>query len=265
MKHDKAFVVLDLETTGTWLEKDRIIEIAMIKCLCDQSRETYHRRVNPGIPIPPEVSQLVGIKDVDVQEEPPFKDLAKEVVQFIGDAEFAGFNIERFDLPLLKRELKEAGCDFNWQDKKIFDAQKVYHLNEKRDLTAAYKYYCQKELLKAHSAMADTEATLEVLKAQVDRYGKGDDELDHLAAFEYKSLAEYYDEDRKFRWWNGKLYMMFGKYAKKYSLQEVAKKDRDYCGWILSANFNQDVKDLVTDALDGQFPKFKAKDQMELF
>lgn len=256
MKLTKTLVVLDLESTGTWVEKDRIIEIALIKSQPDGTREVYEKRVNPLMPIPPVVTKLTGIADADVKDAPAFKDIAHEVLAFIGDADLGGFNIDRFDYPLLRRELIDAGVTLSGEGRRTFDAQKVYHINEKRDLTAAYKFYCQKDLTNAHSALADTQATLEILESQAVKYG--DDQLDALAAFNYTSTDEFYDSERKFRWWNGKLYMMFGKYAKRESLEDVVKKDRGYLQWILSANFNQDVKSLVESALNGHFPVYQS-------
>ena len=168
--------------------------------------------------------------------------------------------MERFDLPLLERELNDIGIDFHWKMRKIYDAQKVFHLNAKRDLTAAYDFYCEKEMKNAHSALADTEATLEIIRKQVEKYGKDNDSIEVLKEFDYKETSDYYDDDRKFRWWNGKLYMMFGKYARKYSLQEVVKKDKGYLQWIISANFSQEVKDLVSNAIKGIFPSQGVKD-----
>lgn len=254
MKISKPLVVLDLETTGTWIEKDRIVEIAMIKVLPDGTREVYHRRVNPGMPIPAIVSALIGITNEDVKEEPFFRDIAAEVTAFIGEANLGGFNIERFDLPLLEREMFEAGIKFEWQKHGIYDSQKVYHLNEKRDLTAAYRFYCQKDLENAHTALADTQATLEILTAQVAKYGNGREELEALADFNYRTLAEFYDSERKFRWWNGELYPMFGKHAKRLSLQEIARKDPEYLNWIIAKDFSDSVKELAENALRGQFP-----------
>ncbi|MBF0522333.1 MAG: 3'-5' exoribonuclease [Candidatus Omnitrophica bacterium] len=254
MKIDKTIVVLDLETTGTWIEKDKIIEIAMIKLFVDGRTENYEKKINPQMPIPPAVTELTGITNEDVKTAPIFKEVAKEILDFIADADLAGFNVERFDLPVLERELIQAGQSFNWKIRKIYDAQKVYHVKEKRDLTAAYKFYCDKDLENAHSALADTQAVLEILKAQVHKYGQGSDSIKELDQFDYKTNAEFYDEDRKIRWWNGKLYMMFGKYARQYSLQDVAKKDPGYLEWILSADFSEEVKILMEDALKGKFP-----------
>ena len=238
MKLSNHLVVLDLETTGTWIEKDKIIEIAMIKLNPQGKREIFDQRVNPEIPIPPVVTELIGISDADVKNAPKFASIAKEVLAFIDGCDLGGFNVARFDLPLLSREILEAGLKFEWDKVKVYDAQRVFHLNEKRDLSAAYDFYCQKNLQNAHSAMADTEATLEILQCQVARYGGGDDRLEPLSRFKYEQTAEFVDAERKFRWWNGKAYMMFGKYAKQCSLQEIAKKDPGYLEWILSAKFS---------------------------
>jgi len=265
MELSNSLVVLDLETTGTWVEKDKIVEIALVKIHPDGTKEEYLKKVNPEIPIPPFVAQLTGISDEDVRDAPLFKNIAQEVLDFIGSSDFAGFNVFRFDLPVLEREFYEAGLKLEWQKMKVYDAQKVYHINEKRDLTAAYQFYCNKELDNAHSAMVDTKATLAIIESQIEKYGEGNKSIDVLEQYEYKSTAEFFDDERKFRWWNGKLYMMFGKYARKYSLQEVVQKDRGYLTWILSADFSEDIKTLIDNALQGHFPKPASNDQIELF
>ena len=261
MKLLNTLVVLDLETTGTWVDRDKIIEIAMIKRTPDGQQETYDKRVNPGMPIPVMVSDLTGITDEIVKNAPFFKDIAAEVVAFLEGCDLAGFNAARFDLPLLQREIDEAGLKFDPVGVKIYDAQKVFHLNEKRDLTAAYSFYCHKDLDGAHSALADTQATLEILEAQVEKYGEGEQVLNALDKFDYQQTAEFLDDERKFRWWNGKAYMMFGKYAKRYSLQEIARMDPAYLQWILSAKFSEEVKTIVSNALQGRFPVFEFKDK----
>src|SRR5262249_2992538 len=136
MKLTKPVVILDLETTGLWIEKDRIIEIGMIKCLLDGSRQTYLKRVNPGIPGPRAVIELTGISDEALADAPRFTEIAHEVLAFIGDADFGGFNIERFDLPMLEREMFDSGHRLEWRHRTIYDAQKIYHIHEKRDLKA---------------------------------------------------------------------------------------------------------------------------------
>lgn len=254
MEIKKPLVVFDLETTGTWIEKDRIIEIAIVRCLPNGERVEYEQLVNPGMPIPREAAEITGITDEHVKDSPRFKDIAQKVLELLDGADIAGFNVERFDLPLLAREFAEIGLKFTWQERTIYDAQKVYHLNEKRDLTAAYAFYCHKDLEGAHSALADTRATLEVLEAQVEKYGKDRSDIEALGSFDYKKHGDYYDAGRRFRWWNGELYMMFGKYAGKMTLKEVVKNDPRYLEWILSADFSEDIKDLVAAALEGKFP-----------
>lgn len=256
MKLTNKLVVLDLETTGVWVDKDKIIEIGMIKVFPNGEEDRFHQRINPTIKIPQAVTELTGISNEDVCLEPIFKDVAKDILTFIDDSDLGGFNLERFDLPLLTRELNEAGRDFDWKKRTVYDAQKIYHINEKRDLTAAYKFYCQKDLTQAHSAMMDTQATLEVLMGQVDRYGSEDSSIECLKEFDYTRRQDLnYDSEGKFRWWNGELFMMFGKYAKKYSLPDVVQKDPKYLEWILSANFSEEIKVLVEEALKGKFPK----------
>lgn len=254
MKVTNALICLDIESTGIWVEQDKIIEIALIKFRPDGGKETFYKRINPGISIPEVVVKLTGISDRDVKDAPYFKEVAKEALEFIGEADFGGFGIERFDLPLLEREFAGAGLKLDWKSRKIYDAQKVFHLNEKRDLSAAYKFYCDKELVGAHSALVDSEAVLEILARQVDRYGEGQENLSALDKFEYPNLLDFYDEERKFCWWNGKLYLMFGKYARKQALEDLVKADPSYLNWILNANFSDGVKSVIRDALKGQLP-----------
>ncbi len=258
MKLNKPLVILDLETTGTWIEKDKVIEIAMIRLSPSGEKDIYTKRINPGMPIPPVVVELTGISDEAVKDAPSFKDVAREILAFLGEADIGGFNVEKFDVPLLERELREAGCTLGMADRRIFDAQKVFHLNEKRDLTAAYAFYCDgKKLEGAHAALADTEATLEVMEGQIRRYGAGEDTIEVLGRFNYAERQEFYDTQRKFRWWNGELYMMFGKYAKKESLREIARKDPGYLEWMLGKDFSEDIKALVEGALKGRLPKYE--------
>ena len=254
MKLEKPLVVLDLETTGTWIEKDRIVEVGMIRVSPDGARESFRARVNPGMPIPARVSQVIGITDADVKDEPPFKEVAVKVLTFIGDADLGGFNLERFDLLILERELFQAGLKFDWRGRTIYDAQKVYHLHEKRTLTAAYKFYCEKDLVNAHTALGDAEASLEILSAQIHKYGEPEKGLSSLRKFDYEKTDDFFDEERKFRWWNGELYPVFGKYAKRNSLKEIAKKEPSYLEWLLTTDFSEDVKLMIKGILEGRFP-----------
>ncbi len=254
MKIKKPLVSLDIESTGVWIEKDKIIEIALIKFSPDGSKQTYYKRINPGIVIPKVVTELTGISNEDVKEAPFFRAVASEILTFIGASDLAGFNVERFDLPLLEREFADAGLQFTWEDRKIYDAQKVYHLNEKRDLSAAYQFYCDKPLVGAHGALADSAAVYEILEKQVAKYGEGSEDISLLDKFEYQSHIDFYDSEKKFAWWNGKLYPMFGKYRRQVSLEELVKKDPGYLKWLLHSDFNDEIKTLVESALKGELP-----------
>lgn len=254
MNLKNPLISLDIETTGVWVEKDKIIEIALVKYNPDGTKEVFHKRINPGIPIPAAVTELTGISNQDVKDAPSFQEVAKEIFAFLGYSDFAGFNVERFDLPLLQRELWDAGIKFEWKDRNIYDAQKVYHLNEKRDLSAAYQFYCGKELNNAHSALADAEAAYEILGKQVEKYGEGQADISVLEKFTYVTRADSYDSEGKFCWWNGKLYPTFGKYFRKMSLDEIAKKDVSYLNWLITSDFKDDVKALAKLALKGEIP-----------
>jgi len=245
MKLDKTLVVLDLETTGIGIEKDRIIEIAMIQCQPDGQKETYLKRVNPEMPIPDVVAKLTGITNDDLKDEPVFKDIAENVLSFIGDADLAGFNIERFDLPLLEKELGRAGLPFSYEGRHIYDAMTIYKMHEKRDLAAAYKFYCDKEITNAHSAMADSSATLEVLASQVEKYGNSQDGVESLKQFAYKKSS---NAANRLEQKNGEYYLAFGKHSGK-SLKEMAQNNPGYLEWILKKDFEDDIKDIIKGVL----------------
>jgi len=255
MKISRPLVILDLETTGTWVEKDKIVEIGMEKYLPDGSKETYVKRVNPGMHIPLAVSKITGIGDEDVKDALIFSEIAPEVIAFLGDCDIGGFNIERFDIPLLEREIIDAGLKFELGNRVIYDAQKVYNIHEKRTLSAAYNFYCNKTLDNAHSALGDVEATFEILREQVNKYGSTEEGISSLSKFDYERSLDYFDKGRKFRWWNGELYPMFGKHARRHSIRELAEKERNYLEWILSKDFSEEVKTMIKNALSGVFPK----------
>jgi len=255
MKLLRPLVVLDLETTGTWIEKDRIVEIGMIKMMPDGMKQNYIKRVNPGMPIPRNVTLIINITDNDVKDAPRFKDIAEEALDFIGDCDLAGFNILRFDLPLLEREFYDIGFTFQWRNRDIYDALKVYRLHEKRDLMAAYLLYCGKELENAHSALNDAEATMDILNAQIKRYGVEEEGIESLKDLDYEYASGYFDGERKFRWWNGELYPTFGKHSRKKHIRDIASEDPEYLEWILTKDFSDDVKAMVKKALAGKFPQ----------
>ena len=255
MKLTKPLVVFDLETTGIWIEKDRIIEVGMIKVTPDGQQVIYSTRVNPCMPIPAVVTELTGISDADVKDAPVFSSVAGKVLAFLEGSDLGGFNVERFDLPLLAREFSDAGIKFNYADRTVYDAQKIYHLHERRDLFAAFAFYCHQELKDAHSATADAQATLAILQEQLKRYAVPREDIEGLKDFAYKQSSEFFDNERKFRWWNGDLYMTFGKYAKREPLKVIAKKDPQYLEWVLSKDFSDEVKNMIQDVLSGKYPE----------
>ena len=259
MKLIRPLVVLDLETTGTWVEKDRIVEIGMIRIMPDGTRQEYIKRVNPGIPIPPNVIRIINITDDDVKDKPGFKAIANEVMDFIGNCDLAGFNILRFDLPLLEREFYDAGLNFSWRDREVYDAQKIYHIHEKRDLMAAYLLYCGKKLENAHSALNDADAAADILDAQIKQYGDKEKGIVSLKDLDYERSSDYFDKGRKFCWWNGELYPTFGKHGKKKHIKEIADVDRKYLEWVLTKDFSVEVKTMIQNALDGRFPQAPIK------
>ena len=179
----KPLVIFDLETTGVNVSKDRIIDIYLIKAYPDGKEENLYKRLNPGVPIPDETSEIHGIYDRDVNDSPTFAEVAQELNAFIGDADFAGFNSNRFDFPLLVEEFYRAGVDFDTVKRKFVDAQRIFHVKEPRNLAAAYRFYCDETLENAHSAEADTRATWEIIKAQVDKYSDLPSTVEALHSF----------------------------------------------------------------------------------
>lgn len=166
----KPLVFFDLETTGTNIAKDRIVEFAFLKVMPNGSQEMLCKKINPEMPIPEQSSRVHGIYDKDVADAPTFKKVAKELANFLEGADLAGFNIIRFDVPMLVEEFLRSGVDFSMNNRRLIDAQKIYHLMEPRNLSAAYRFYCGKSLEEAHTAQADTIATFEVLQSQIARY-----------------------------------------------------------------------------------------------
>ena len=244
LKLYKPLCIFDLETTGTSVAKDRIVEISILKVNPDASRESRTWLVNPEMYIPKESTAIHGISDEDVKNSPKFSEIAPKVMEMISGTDLGGFNSNRFDVPLLAEELLRAGIDFDLSKFKLVDAQTIFHKMEPRNLTAAYKFYCKKELENAHSAEADVLATFEVLDAQVGHYEDLPNEIAGLSEFSshHKSadLAGFiaFDED-------GKEVFSFGKY-KGQRVKDVFQKDLGYYGWIQNADFPLYTKKVLT-------------------
>lgn len=240
----RPLIVFDLETTGVSVATDRIVEMSYIKVLPSGEEHTTTMRINPGIPIPLESSLIHGIYDADIADAPSFKEKAKELAEDFKGCDFAGFNSNKFDFPLLVEEFLRAGVDFDVENRKFIDAQRIFHMMEQRTLKAAYKFYCNKELLNAHSAEADTQATLEVLKAQIDHYEELENDMDFLHNFTQQSrnvdLAGriVLNED-------GKEVFNFGKHKGK-TVDFVFKTEPSYYQWMMDGDFALDTKRRLT-------------------
>jgi DNA polymerase-3 subunit epsilon len=249
-------VFLDLETTGVNVVTDRIVEIALLKIHPDGREEEKLQRINPGVPIPPFVSAIHGIYDDDVKDAPLFKDVAKGYAKFIEGCDLAGFNSSRFDIPLLSEEFLRVDIDLDIKKHKFIDVQVIFHRMEKRTLAAAYKFYLMQDLENAHSAMADTKATYEVLKAQLDRYqgvefednGKKttpvQNDVEALASFSaFDKSVDFagrivYDDQ-------GVEVFNFGKHKGK-AVERVFQEDSGYYGWMMQGEFPLYTKKVLT-------------------
>ena len=244
LKLHKPLCVFDLETTGVQVAKDRIVEISILKVNPDASRESKTWLVNPGMPITSETSAIHGITDEKVKDAPTFKEIASKVMDMIAGTDLGGFNSNRFDVPLLAEELLRAGLDFDLNKFKLVDAQTIFHKMEPRNLTAAYQFYCKKELVNAHSAEADVLATFEVLDAQVGHYDDLPNDIASLSEIsshhKFADLAGFIAFDKE-----DKETFTFGKY-KGQRVKEVFQKDLGYYGWIQNADFPLYTKKVLT-------------------
>jgi len=254
LKNPLAF--FDLEATGTHITQDRIVEIAIIKVMPDGTQLTYNKKINPEKAIPLEASCVHGIYDTDVKDAPTFKMIAKELSKFLQGCDLAGFNVLRFDIPMLVENFLRAEVEFKLEHRKIVDAQRIFHLMEKRNLTAAYQFYCQKPLEGAHSAMADTAATMAVLEAQIARYEKQtvtdamgkpigtiENDIDQLHALTATSTLDLagriaYNAD-------GTAVFNFGKHKGK-PVTQVLQEEPSYYDWMMKGDFSLDTKRKLT-------------------
>ncbi len=240
----RPLIVFDLETTGISISKDRIVEICYIKVFPDGTEEIKTMRFNPEIPIPNEVSLIHGIYDKDVEHEPKFSEKAKEIAEKFQGCDFAGFNSNKFDFPMLIEEFLRAGVEFDTENRKFVDAQRIFHLMEQRNLSAAYKFYCQKDLENAHSAEADTKATLEVLKAQIDRYENLKNDIDSL--HEMSGQSNNFDlAGRLIFDVNKNIVFNFGKHRGKI-VEDIFKKEPSYYQWMMDNDFALETKRRLT-------------------
>ncbi len=253
----KPLAVFDLETTGTDIVDDRIVEISVVRMMPDHSITTKTQLINPQMPIPLASSLVHGIYDDDVKDAPTFRQVAKDLSRLFDGCDLAGFSIIKFDVPILVEEFLRVEVDFELKNKRLIDAQRIFHLMEKRNLSAAYKFYCHKELEDAHSAEADTAATLEIILAQTERYqgksvydnlgkelGKVENTVDSLAAITHTKMVDlagrFVLNPENVEVFN------FGKYRGK-PIVEILEKEPQYYDWIMNGKFPRDTKRKLTE------------------
>lgn len=268
----RPLIVFDLETTGLDLVRDRIIQISYIKVLPEGKEQRENLLINPCKPIPQEVTELTGISNDDVKDAPSFKDVAQQLSEKMKDCDFAGYNSNHFDIPMLAEEFLRAGIDFDFSKCRLIDAQTIFHKMERRNLAAAYKFYCGRKMeedFTAHRADEDTEATYRVLMAELDMYAPGvqdepdrvlENDMDFLADFskqndnvdfagrivwkpllgaDGKPLLDKDGKERKFEAFN------FGKYRGR-SVADVLRADPGYYSWMMTGDFTFNTKQVLT-------------------
>ncbi len=242
----RPIIFFDIESTGLSVATDRIVEICVVKVLPNGDTEIKTRRVNPTIPISAEAQAVHGISDDDVKDCPTFKSIAKSLANYLEGCDFAGYNSLKFDIPMLAEEFLRAGIDFDFRKKHLVDVQNIFHKMEQRTLSAAYKFYCEKDLENAHSAQADTVATYEILKAQLDRYPNTlENDIKKLAEFSSKTkMVDYAGRivlnDKDIPVFN------FGKHKGK-PVADVFTSEPSYYAWMMNGDFTLDTKKVLTD------------------
>ncbi|MBN2595609.1 3'-5' exonuclease [Labilibaculum sp.] len=243
LKNPIAFI--DLETTGINVAKDRIVEMCIVKVNPNGDEEVKTFRVNPGMPIPAQSSAIHGITDEDVKDEPLFKEVGKTIAKYLEGCDLAGYNSNRFDFPLLAEEFLRADIDFDMKKRKFVDVQTIFHKMEQRTLVAAYKFYCDKELEGAHGAEADTKATYEVLKSQLDKYDNLENDIDYLSKYSSQNnnvdFAGFIIKDEK-----GIETFNFGK-NKGVAVEKVLADQPGYYGWVMNSDFPLYTKKVLTE------------------
>jgi len=240
----KPLAFIDLEATGINLGTDRIVEIAIVLLFPDNTRQVKRKLINPEIPIPPSITDIHGLTNEMLKDAPVFKQVANEIKQFLDNCDLGGYNSNRFDIPLLMEEFLRTGIEFDMKGRRLLDVQKIYHMMEQRTLTAAYKFYCEKNLEGAHGAEADAVATCEVLEAQLLKYEQLGNTIDSILKFTGEDMI--IDFARRFIMENGIEIFNFGKY-KGRAVAEVLKSEPQYYDWMMKGDFTLHTKQKLTE------------------
>jgi DNA polymerase-3 subunit epsilon len=251
---ERPLIFFDLETTGVSISNDRIVELSVVKVFPDGKKQVTTRRVNPEMPIPAGASAVHGIYDADVADEPTFSVIAKNLFQYFEGCDLGGYNILKFDIPLLICEFKRCGFEFSVDGRRVVDAFNIFCKKFPRTLSGAYDYYCGKTIENAHSAEADTLATLEVLEGQLKMYPDLPRDLDGLDEFCDMSDPDAVDKGGRFKWQGDTVVVNFGKNSGT-SLRDISVNNPGFLQWIVRADFPEDVKTIAADALRGKFPE----------
>lgn len=255
-KLKRPLVFFDLETTGLDMQADRIVQFAFIKMKPDGTDEEWEDLVNPGIPIPKESSDIHGITDRQVKDKPRFQHYAPLIHDFLQGCDLGGFNAIRFDIPMLQAELGRHEMALKLDKVKLVDPQIIFHKKEPRNLSAAYRFYCQQEMEDAHNALADIRATRDVFLAQLNHYDDIPNTVEDLHELCNEKNDRFVTSDRRLHWRNGEAVLAFGKHKSK-SLKWIREKDPNYLFWIVNGEFSDETKDIVRKAINGVYPEKK--------
>lgn len=252
-KLERPLVTFDIEATGTNTQIDRIIDICFISIHPDGNRTLNNFRVNPGMLIPVESSLIHGIYDKDIVDCPLFKDVAGDILACLDNVDLCGYNLLRFDIPMLENEMTRAGLDWDSDKSKVIDVQRIFHKREPRDLSAALSFYCNELHLDAHGAQPDVEATIRVLEGQFEKYTDLPSTVAELDVYCNPRDPQWVDKTGRLKWVNGQVVLNFGK-KRGVALETILKSDTSFAKWMLRSDFPKDVKAILTDAMNGIWP-----------
>ena len=250
---ERPLVFFDIESTGTNPYRDRIVEIAVIKVMPDGSREDVVRRINPTIPIPEGASAVHGIYDADVADAPTFDVIAHNLFNYLDNCDLAGYNIVKFDVPMLQEEFKRCGLVLDMKERKLIDVFNIFCRLYPRTLSAAYEFFCGGNLEDAHSALADTDATVSVLFGQLAKHPELPREMAGLAEFSAARDADFVDSEGRLKFSGSEVVVNFGKNSGR-RLRDLAVEDPGFLRWMLRSDFSDEVKNIIQKALIGEFP-----------